>query len=179
MHSKLESIVNALNVVLQENLQKTFTVGTMLFRGIAKPIHTENEILNCVIEKGKVVDITNVVFSDRYDLQVYHKIVNPINLANDINNYYPIIRGQARLQSIIYTKNDRLLLLEEFVKAIPDTLKVKGLQTVFINSNAVNTNEPQIFAQERGNQIPYQLNKPAWQLASIEYTINYSYAKNC
>lgn len=174
MHSKLETIINELNVILQQKLKETFTERTMLFNGIVKPVYRENEIKNTIIV-GKA--LTQCLFTDRIDLQVYHKITNPINLQNDINHAYPIIRGQARLQAIIYTKHDRLALLEAFVKAIPDALKLKGLQSVFFNSNAVNTNDYQIFAQERG-QIPYDLN-PAWQLASVEYTITYQYAKNC
>ena len=176
MHSKIEVIVSELNKHLQSKLQPIFNVGTMLFSGIVKPIYKGNEIINTV-EVQSDTNLQNVVFQDRHKLQVYHKIINPLRLYRDIASPQNQMRGQARILAVIYTSYDRLALLEAFVSNLPTILKVDGFSTITIATSEINTNEPQIFANERGN-IEYDLNK-TWQLATVEYTLNYAYNEKC
>lgn len=177
MLSKLERIVIELNNSIQSKMQPLFTEGTMLFNGIVKPVYKQNEIINSLQPENEK-NFKDVVFTDKHALQVYHKVINPIALNRDVNSNDFVMRGQARLQCIVYSSHlSRLHLLESIVSAFPTIMKVKGLQSITVATNNVNTNEPQIFANERG-QIPYNLN-PHWQLASIEYTINYTYNEKC
>jgi len=171
--SKIEAIIEALNLALIASIQPQFTEGTMLFNNIVKPIYKQNEIVNTISKKNA---LQNVVFSDMHTLQVYHKISAPISVERQVNDSQSLIKSIARVQCIIYTKHERHAFLESFVSAFPTILRIAGISGVTLNTAMLDLNELQIFAEERGS-IPYNLN-PSWQLAKLEYVVTYTY-KDC